>query len=50
MTVREHVFNSLYFIWYTDEMQGQMVVNDNNICYIGNMLFLYKFLDLYSMW
>lgn len=38
----------LHFIWQTDEMQEQIVVNDNGFCYIGNMLFLYKISDLYS--
>ena len=37
----------LHFIWQTDEMQGQIVVNDNGFCYIGDMLFLYRFSDLY---
>ena len=37
-----------HFIWQTDEMQEQIVVNDNGFCYIGNMLFLYKISDLYS--
>jgi len=39
----------MHFVWYSDEMHRQMVVNDNRICYIDNVLFLYKFNDLYSI-